>query len=123
MCTITFVFLGVLLGYSLVSSLLECSIVCNSFRRQTFECDRLEDLGRSFLRADYSLHCQNAQHTSYMVYSGVMILVRRRNPCATVHVLGGQFRHVPSPEAVTMAMNFVVFSFFVRAGIGLVTDW
>ena len=43
---------------------------------QTFACDTLEELGTTFLRADYSLECYTPEHKLYRAYAGIMILVR-----------------------------------------------
>lgn len=62
-----------------------CVFFASVFCWQTFECDELEELQSAYLRADYSMYCYTAQHKSYMVYSGVMILVRAMaNPIAVV---------------------------------------
>ena len=38
-------------------------------------CDDLEDVGKSYLRADYAIDCDSSQHKIFQVYAGVMILV------------------------------------------------
>ena len=45
---------------------------------KTFACDEEAVEGKSFLRADYSLSCNTAEHTWYKVYAGVMIVVRKQ---------------------------------------------
>ncbi|CAN0027451.1 unnamed protein product, partial [Sphacelaria rigidula] len=42
---------------------------------ETFECDHLDELGESYLRADYHIVCYTPKHNKYMVYSALMILV------------------------------------------------
>ncbi|CAM9924542.1 unnamed protein product, partial [Ectocarpus sp. 4 AP-2014] len=42
---------------------------------QTFACDTLDELGKTFLRADYSLECYTPEHKLYRGYAGIMILV------------------------------------------------
>jgi predicted outer membrane repeat protein len=41
----------------------------------TFACDDIEGTGKSYLRADYSIQCGTATHTSYIVYAAFMMLV------------------------------------------------
>eukprot|EP00611_Tribonema_gayanum_P017500 TRINITY_DN3019_c0_g1_i1.p1 TRINITY_DN3019_c0_g1~~TRINITY_DN3019_c0_g1_i1.p1 ORF type:complete len:453 (+),score=56.01 TRINITY_DN3019_c0_g1_i1:119-1477(+) len=42
---------------------------------QTFACDELQYIGRSYLRADYSIECYTPEHTAYHIFAGVMVLV------------------------------------------------
>lgn len=42
---------------------------------QAFACENLEEVGKTYLRADYSLMCHTADHNWYKVYSAIMILV------------------------------------------------
>eukprot|EP00903_Cladosiphon_okamuranus_P009052 g8654.t1 len=56
---------GTFLVYSTVSTIVF----------QTFACDTLDELDKSFLRADYSLVCDTDEHNKYKIYAGVMILV------------------------------------------------
>lgn len=42
---------------------------------QTFACEKLTEIGQSFLRADLRIVCENPQHTAYKVYAGIMICV------------------------------------------------
>ncbi|KAG5187182.1 hypothetical protein JKP88DRAFT_254102 [Tribonema minus] len=42
---------------------------------QTFSCDDFPLIGKSYLRADYSIQCNTPKHTAYQVYAGVMVLV------------------------------------------------
>lgn len=46
----------------------------STFVFQTFACDVL-DSGVSFLRADHSLECYTPNHTFYIVYASIMVLV------------------------------------------------
>ena len=43
---------------------------------QTLACDEEAVEGESYLRADYSLSCNTAEHTWYKMYAAVMIVVR-----------------------------------------------
>ena len=52
------------LVYSSVSSILF----------QTFSCERLDD-GKTYLRADYRIHCDSQTHTAYTVYAGIMTVL------------------------------------------------
>lgn len=45
---------------------------------QTFSCDELEDVGKSYLRADYGIDCDSDRHKAFKLYAGFMILVRTR---------------------------------------------
>ncbi|CAN0550818.1 unnamed protein product, partial [Ectocarpus sp. 12 AP-2014] len=38
---------------------------------QTFACDTLDELGTTFLRADYSLECYTPEHKLYRGYAGI----------------------------------------------------
>eukprot|EP00611_Tribonema_gayanum_P026107 TRINITY_DN611_c0_g2_i4.p1 TRINITY_DN611_c0_g2~~TRINITY_DN611_c0_g2_i4.p1 ORF type:complete len:798 (+),score=114.47 TRINITY_DN611_c0_g2_i4:65-2458(+) len=42
---------------------------------QTFACDELTYIGKSYLRADYSIECYTPEHTAYRIFAGVMVLV------------------------------------------------
>ncbi|CAM9300041.1 unnamed protein product, partial [Sphacelaria rigidula] len=42
---------------------------------QTFACDDLEEVDRSYLRADYRISCNSRRHKAYEIYAGFMILV------------------------------------------------
>ncbi|CAM9559605.1 unnamed protein product, partial [Choristocarpus tenellus] len=42
---------------------------------QTFACERFEELGAWYLRADYSIMCDTQEYSLYKTYAGIMILV------------------------------------------------
>jgi hypothetical protein len=45
---------------------------------QTFACDNIDDdnvLRPQYLRADYSIQCDTAQHKVYSVYAGIMVII------------------------------------------------
>ena len=50
---------------------------------QTFACDHLEEMDKTYLRADYSLECDTHKHNWFKFYSAVMILVS-----VSTHVCG-----------------------------------
>lgn len=42
---------------------------------QTFACEDLIEIGKSYLRADLRIECETSQHTAYKVYAAVMIVI------------------------------------------------
>lgn len=40
---------------------------------QTFACEALPEIGKSYLRADCRIECYTAKHHAYEVYAGFMI--------------------------------------------------
>ncbi|KAG5193174.1 hypothetical protein JKP88DRAFT_240807 [Tribonema minus] len=42
---------------------------------QTFACDELMYISKSYLRADYSIECYTPEHTAYRIFAGVMVLI------------------------------------------------
>ncbi|KAG5176025.1 hypothetical protein JKP88DRAFT_265595 [Tribonema minus] len=42
---------------------------------QTFACDDLQFIDKSYLRADYSVECYTAEHTAYRIFSIIMVVV------------------------------------------------
>ncbi|CAN0309757.1 unnamed protein product, partial [Phaeothamnion confervicola] len=42
---------------------------------QTFACDHLEELGTSYLRADYSIECNTPTHHAYKLFASFMIFL------------------------------------------------
>ncbi|CAM9993418.1 unnamed protein product, partial [Choristocarpus tenellus] len=42
---------------------------------QTFSCDDLEDVGQSYLRADYTISCGTKRHKAHIIYAAFMVLV------------------------------------------------
>ncbi|KAG5178512.1 hypothetical protein JKP88DRAFT_261305 [Tribonema minus] len=42
---------------------------------QTFSCDNLEYINKSYLRADYSIECYTPKHTAFRIYAAAMICV------------------------------------------------
>lgn len=42
---------------------------------QTFACEELTEIGKSYLRADLRIDCRTPQHMAYKVYAGIMICV------------------------------------------------
>lgn len=40
---------------------------------QTFACEDLPEVGKRYLRADFSIECDTATHRAYQVYAAVMI--------------------------------------------------
>lgn len=41
---------------------------------QMFACEKLDD-GKKYLRADYSIDCDDRKHKNLMIYAGIMILI------------------------------------------------
>lgn len=50
-------------------------------KSQTFACDDLEEVDRSYLRADYRISCNSRRHKAYEIYAGFMILVSYIRVC------------------------------------------
>ncbi|CBJ33129.1 asn/thr-rich large protein family protein [Ectocarpus siliculosus] len=42
---------------------------------QTFSCEDLPEIGKSYLRADFRIECDTQRHTLYKAYAGVMICI------------------------------------------------
>lgn len=42
---------------------------------QTFACEDLTEINKSYLRADLRIECYTPQHMAYRVYAGVMIII------------------------------------------------
>ncbi|CAM9574874.1 unnamed protein product, partial [Ectocarpus sp. 12 AP-2014] len=42
---------------------------------QTFACEDLPEIGKSYLRADFRIECETQRHTLYKAYAGVMICI------------------------------------------------
>lgn len=42
---------------------------------QTFACESLPEVGKSYLRADFRIECGTPRHKAYKIYAGVMILL------------------------------------------------
>ncbi|KAG5191982.1 hypothetical protein JKP88DRAFT_242829 [Tribonema minus] len=54
-----------------ISALL--AISCVVF--ETFACDELPETGASYLRTDYSVSCDTAEHARYSIYAAVMVFI------------------------------------------------
>lgn len=42
---------------------------------QTFACEEVQEIGKSYLRADFRIQCDTPRHAAYKIYAAVMILL------------------------------------------------
>lgn len=48
---------------------------------QTFACEDLDEIGKSFLRADFRIECNTSEHKAYKAYAEIMICVCEYGLC------------------------------------------
>lgn len=50
---------------------------------QAFACEDFDEIGKSYLRADFRIECDTAKHKAYKIYAAVMICI-----CEESNVVG-----------------------------------
>lgn len=91
----------VLIASHVFHSLIQVFTSTSTIVFKTFACDEEAVVGESYLRADYSLSCDSAVHTWFMVYAGIMILVSKHT---ALHAAPTDVTSNRSAEAIAVSV-------------------